>query len=965
MLTLPSLLRTTATAFVAAVSASVLLATATAAPQQAEIVVTPWAHESSDLPVDPAIRFGQLENGLRYAIAENPEPRDRCYLRLHVDVGSLYEEESERGMAHFLEHMAFNGTEHFPPAELITWFQEHGMAFGADTNAMTSFDETIYEIDLPQTDTESIQSGLTVLRDFASGMLLRDDEVNAEKGVIDGEERERDSTQMRVGLNVLGNLLEGTRIPNRIPIGTKEARDAFTGDSVRAFYTRWYRPDRMTVAIVGDLGGQDVEPLVRAAFESMTNPVGPRAPDPELGMTPAGDRFFSIYEPEMPVAQVVLQRTWPHEAKQPTRATVAEGIPLALANAMLSKRLQALTRKGEAPFLAARAAKFEEGFSILDGATLMSVCGPDKWRESLAVIEKELRQAMEFGFGEDEFGPTLADWKLGLRESAERAETRDSRALLGGILQAAAKPHVPMNPVTRSALLLEIANSITVEDCHVALKKAWGRGDLLAYTAGALDLGDDPGRLLRAALDEIRQVPLEQREAETTAAFAYPSTDDPAWSRGRHIEDLDLWCFEFDNGVRLNVKQTDFKERQVTIVVDFGDGELSMEPMNPALSSVASDVFIAGGLEAHDSEELNRILAGRQAGVGFSIASDHFELSGSTTPDDLLLELELLCAYMTNPGFRTERLERMRRELPIVFESLKHSIQTPIMKEFSPAFMGSPRLASFPTAEELTAVTMEDVKQWLLPILKNAPIEATIVGDIDVASALQLASRTLGRLPRRTQTFAPVGRRNVEAPKAGLRMTQSVETQVPKALVRVSFPTTDGIDAGSRRLQHLLSLVVSDRLRAEIRERLGAAYSPSASSSASSIFPGVGHLDANVLADPDRVDDVVKATLAVAENLRANGVTAEEIERIREPELKRIRDLRRSNGVWVQWIRDAQSNPSALSDARGILDFYRDASAEDLSAIAARYLDPQRASVMVVTPAATKKVTDEAEPGPR
>lgn len=952
-----------ATAFLPAVTAQTI-----ETRSAAEVVVTPWAHESSDLPVDPAIHFGRLENGLRFAIAENPEPRDRCYLRLHVDVGSLYEEESERGMAHFLEHMAFNGTEHFPPSELITWFQEHGMAFGADTNAMTSFDETIYEIDLPQTDEESIRSGLMVLRDFASGMLLQDDEVDAEKGVIDGEERERDSTQMRLGLNVLSNLLEGTRIPNRIPIGTKQARDGFTGQSVRAFYERWYRPDRMTVVIVGDLHGQDLATAVTDAFASMANPPGPRAKDPDLGQVPKGERFFSIHEPEMPVTQVSIQRVWPHVQKPVSRATLAEELPRAFANAMLNKRLQALTRKGDAAFLAAMAGDVEQGFDLIDGASLMSICGPDNWKESLAGVEKELRRAIEFGFDRTELDPVLADWKLSLREAAERAQTRDSRALLGDILRAAANPSVPMNPVTRTSILLGMVDDISVDDCHAALKDAWGRGDLLAYTAGSLDLGENATSVLRATLDEIRQTPLERREAETTAAFAYPATGAPAWSRGTHIKDLDVWCYEFDNGARLNVKRTNFKERQVAVMVDFGDGELSLDPMDPALSSVASEVFIAGGLEAHDAEELDRILAGRQAAASFNIGSDRFQLSGSTTPDDLLLELELLCAYMTNPGFRTERLERMRRELPIVFESMKHSIQTPIRSEFNPAFMGSTRLAAFPSADELLAVTMSDIEGWLRPILMEAPIEATIVGDIDVATAVDLAARTIGRLPRRSQTLAPIARRNVDAPKAGLRMTQSVDTQVPKALVRVSFPTTDGIEASSRRMQHLLSLVLSDRLRAEIRERLGAAYSPSASSSASSVFPGVGHLDADVLADPHRVDDVVKATLAVAADLRDHGVTAEEVERIREPELKRIRDLTRSNNVWLMWIRDAQSNPNALADARSIQDFYREASAEDLSALAARYLDPERASVMVVTPRAPAEENADdrgAAPGPK
>ena len=211
-----------------------------------------WSHETSDIPVDPRIKFGHFDNGLRWAWASNAEPKERCYLRLHVDVGSLTEEEHERGMAHFLEHMAFNGSKNFAAGTLIEWFQEHGMSFGADLNAHTAFSETVYKLDLPQNDAETIREGLTVLRDFADGMILAAEEVEAEKGVIDGEQRERDSAGFRVMEKELDIVFVGTRVGERLPIGLKEVRDKFSAESVRAFYERWYRPENMTLVAVGD-----------------------------------------------------------------------------------------------------------------------------------------------------------------------------------------------------------------------------------------------------------------------------------------------------------------------------------------------------------------------------------------------------------------------------------------------------------------------------------------------------------------------------------------------------------------------------------------------------------------------------------------------------------------------------------------------------------------------------------------
>ncbi|MFG0320131.1 MAG: M16 family metallopeptidase, partial [Planctomycetota bacterium JB042] len=221
-----------------------------------------WEHEGSDLPPHPAIRFGALDNGVRYALMSNAEPDRRVYVRMHVDAGSVAEEESERGMAHFLEHMAFNGSANFPAGTLVEWLQERGLDFGAHTNAYTSFTETVYMLDLPNSDPRTLQEALWVMRDFAGELLLAEEEVEAEKGVIDGEERERDSAMARVGKELLKRQLAGTRIAERLPIGVKDARDAFTAESVRAFYERWYRPENLTLVIVGDLGDLDPLPVV-------------------------------------------------------------------------------------------------------------------------------------------------------------------------------------------------------------------------------------------------------------------------------------------------------------------------------------------------------------------------------------------------------------------------------------------------------------------------------------------------------------------------------------------------------------------------------------------------------------------------------------------------------------------------------------------------------------------------------
>ena len=266
----------------------------------------PWPMAESDIPVDERITFGVLENGMKYAWMSNPEPDKRSYLRLHVGIGSTAEEDSEQGMAHFLEHMAFNGSEHYPAGELITWFQERGMDFGAHVNASTGFGETIYKLNMPESDAASLAEGLTVMADYAGGLLLEEEEIAKEIGVIDGEERERDSVQFRLGIEALKMQFDGTRIANRIPIGVREVRAAFDAASVRAFYERWYRPENMTMIVVGDLEGLDPTELITEHMAGIEPPAEGPVPVPEHGTPTFAKLSFSLYDEELKTAGVSM-----------------------------------------------------------------------------------------------------------------------------------------------------------------------------------------------------------------------------------------------------------------------------------------------------------------------------------------------------------------------------------------------------------------------------------------------------------------------------------------------------------------------------------------------------------------------------------------------------------------------------------------------------------------------------------
>jgi zinc protease len=937
----------------AAAPADARSAAPAATPEPAPVAVAPrpWPHESSDIPVDPRVRFGALPNGLRWAWAENGEPEKRCYVRLHVDVGSLAEEERERGLAHFLEHMAFNGSESFPAGTLIEWFQAHGMSFGADTNAHTSFSETVYKLDLPEADAETLREGLAVLRDFAGGLLLEPEEIEAEKGVIDGEERERDSPGMRMFEAELALAFEGTRLPARLPIGTRDARSAFDAELVRGFYERWYRPDAMTLVIVGDLRGLDPEPLLTEAFADLRAPSAPLEPEPEIGTPASFAPNYAIYEDELPSVTLALQRLVPWEEEPPTRAEWIEDLPLEYARAMVNLRFGELSRREDAPFLGAGLAR-AEAFEVFDGEALTVSADPARWSEAFAYCERELRRALQDGFSPAELAEVRANALRALDEAVEREPSEHSAGLLGELLAAAEEPYVPTDARTTREILRPAIEALTPEACHAALVAAWQRGEPSLTATGNLDLGPDAEQILLAAYIESAAVPVESGAAAEAAVFAYASDPDArgAAVERREVEDLAFTQVVFENGVRLNVKATDFKEQQILVAVRFGEGRLTSTKERYVEEWVANQVIGGAGLAAHSVDDLRRLTAGRQVGLRLGVGLDAFQIDGATTPEDLVFELELARALIAAPGWRADGLAPFRKQVPLFFEQLAHQHQGPLFREFLPALYDSDPRFGLPTQEAVLGVDMELLRAWLEPLLADAPIEISLVGDLEVDAAIDAVARTLGTLPPRREWRSYAEQLDVPPPASGVRQVHTVDTEDDKSLVLVVFPLPDGIEADRRRRFSLLDAVLSDRLRVSVREELGAAYAPGTSLQMHPVYPGVGSLTLEGMAEPAQADALVEAFLAAAETLGREGVGAEELERQRAPILNQRRDAKRTNAYWIGVLERAQRDPTHLDEARSGDRVYEGTTAAELSALAAEYLVRERASTLIVHP---------------
>ena len=411
-----------------------------------------------------------MPNGLRYVVLPNHEPKGRVSLRLLVLAGSLHEAEDQRGLAHFLEHMAFNGSAHYPPGTLVEFFQRMGMKLGADANAHTNFDHTIYLLDLAHSDDATLAEGLRVFRDDADGLLLRDDEINRERGVILSEKRARDSIGYRTFVARFDAMLGTTLLPRRLPIGLTDVISNAKRERFADFWNTWYRPEKMVLVVVGDFPDAGaVEKMITTQFADL-KARAPARPDPLLG-EPArfdGVRAFFHPEPEAPNTQISLTNIISYAREPDTTARRIKQLPRILALAMLNRRLSILVKKERSPIISAHAIVLEE-FNWLRTAGVDISCRADSLRPALALGEQELRRAIEHGFTPGELTEATASLANHLDQAAKSARTRHSNRLADEIVHRLMMGEVFTTPADDLALLKPALAKITPSDCLAAL----------------------------------------------------------------------------------------------------------------------------------------------------------------------------------------------------------------------------------------------------------------------------------------------------------------------------------------------------------------------------------------------------------------------------------------------------------------------------------------------------------------
>ena len=903
------------------------------------------------LAPDPTVRTGRMENGMTWFIKRNPKPEKRVELRLVVRAGSTLEDEDQRGLAHLLEHMAFNGSEHFNKQDMVNYLESLGVAFGPDLNAYTAFDQTVYLLQIPTHDPRNVDKGFLILEDWAHGLKLEDEEINKERGVVQEEWRRGRGAEERIQDAQFPILFHGSRYAERLPIGLMEVVEKTPPQRVRDFYKDWYRPDLMSVIVVGDVDPDAMQKLVEKHFAHHKMPEKPR--EHTLFPVPPHEETLAaiVDDPEATGTSVGLF----HKMTAEELRTVGEyrrRMVAQLVAQMLNQRFDEISRRPDAPFLAAYAWKgsfirgvefFGFGAQAAEGAAASALRG----------VALEAERVRRHGFTAAELERVK---KMRLREVRSQWQERDSQE--SGELAAALVDVVTDNSIdpgidAELKLHEEFLPGITLDEVNQAVA-SW------LQPSSRVLLADGPRKdgVKLPTKDEALAILAEAAKAEMDAwkdetagrdLMKRPETPGTVVKR-EEIKELGITIATLSNGVKVWLKPTDFKQDEVLLTA-FSKGGLSMSPLETFVSaSNATAIVELSGLADMDAVALQKAMAGRMAGLRPSIEPYYEGLEGGASPEDLETLFQLVHLQFTAPRKDDKAAQTLMRNLKASLENRLSSPDAWFEDRTAQVLHRNHPMYRSLRMEDLGGLDPNVALDFYRQRFADADDFTFILsGNFKVDNVLELACAYLATLPRvdGSEIWRDPG---VRYPAR--RMTQIVEKGIePRARVRMVYsgPMAEWDHVLRNRMQSLAA-GLDIRLREVIREELGGTYDIGAFCDFSA-EPALQYMFVIEFGcDPARVDELIKGVRKLVADAREDDLPRDVLAKVRETQIRRREAAMKTNKFWTRYL---QYSLQVGQDPRVTLDYeemVRDLSARELRKLAAKLLLDERETVLILRP---------------
>lgn len=905
---------------------------------------TPWIYRGSDVPQDKEWLFGELPNGLRYAVRRNGVPPGQVSVRVRIDAGSLYERESERGYAHLLEHLLFRQSKYLGPAQAIPTWQRLGATFGSDTNAETSPTHTVFKLDLPGVTLAKLGESMKLLSGMVRSPVLSTRNVRAEVPIVLAEKRENGGPAERTGDATRETLFAGQRLASRTPIGTEETLRAAGGKSVKAFYQRWYRPENTVISVVGDMDPALLAAQVETWFAdwagkgaptpapSFGDPVAPAGADPA---NPVGEAAVLV-EPDLPRSLTfAVLRPW-----RPVNDTIAynQGILRdTLAQALINRRLEAHARAGGS-YLYAQVQ--QDKISRSADATFVSFAPlTADWRAALKDVRAVIADALARPPSAEEIAREIAEQQQVFESSvAERSVLAGSR-LADDIVNAVDIREAVAAPETVLSVFTGMKDTITPEQILDSTRRIFG-GVVIRATYVTPATGEASAEDLRAALlAPVEADPTARLSTKPISFEELPAIGKPgAIAQDAPLGVLDIARVDFANGVKVLLWPNDAEPGRVAVKVRFGGGYRSFGDGDAAYAALGKMALVGSGIGPLGQEELDRISTGRKMGFEFEIDDGAFTFFAQTRKEDLADQLYLFAAKLGMPRWDANPVIRAKAAAELAFASSAASPAGVLGRELDGLSRGGdPRYAA-PTREQLAAVTPQGFRAVWEPILRQGPIEVLVFGDFARTETLQALTRTFGALPPRTPLAPAAATRLPGYPAPGETTVITHRGDASQAAAVVQWPSGGGVAnvRESRQLQILVQLF-NNRLLDAMREKAGAAYAPVVRSEWPTDIAGGGRISALAQLQPKDVPIFFAEAQRIASELATQPASADELARVTEPLRQYISRASTGNLFWLYQLEGATADPRLVAYLRSLLADYSRTTPQAMQALAQKY----------------------------
>lgn len=911
--------------------------------------ILPGIDGNDKIPFDSKVIRGELDNGVDYYIRENSKPENRAELQIVFYAGAINEDEDQKGLAHFLEHMCFNGTKNFPKNELVSFLESTGMRFGADVNASTGFERTLYTITIPMDKEGMLDKGMQVLEDWAMNVTLDPEEIEKERGVIIEEWRTRKSAQERVQMEHLPFMLFNSRYTDRIPIGDTMIIKTAGREQFLRYYKDWYRPDLTAVIVVGDVDAKEIEQQIKTRFSKFEMPENPRLH--QKYEVPMHDQILvSIAkDKELPVSNVSIMFKLPGYDPS-TYAGYMQSVKDNLFSTMISQRLTELTQEADPPYLFAQAglSEFLAGMRAFNG---IAVTAPDGLEKGYKALLEEIFRVKQNGFNESELErakeQTLNFYKKAFNEREKTESMAYTREYVQHFLDGTSSPGIEFE----YDFVQKILPKITTEDMDVMIKEVVEEGSMVVNVS-AQDAGQelpDEAFFLTAYYETMNSNLAAYEDVDTDRPLIANMPTPGKIVSEETIPEFNVTVLELSNGAEVYLKPTTYKDDQILFRAWSPGGTSLVDDNMYITASNAAEVVNSGGVADFEAITLDKMLAGKTVNLSPYISGLTEGFRGSTTPEDIESFLQVLHLYFTQPRKDPDAFSSyIKRSIDVIENSSKSP--DAVLSDTLSAILGGWHPRSMPeTAEDYKQIQLENAIKLYKERFENAgDFNFIFVGNFDVEEMKPLIESYIASLPgsKKSEEWKDVGIRTPE----GVIKKEVKKGIEPKSTVRIVLSGDFEYNMDNYYALDAMTEVLSIRLREVIREDKGGVYGIGVFPSMQKYPEDTYKIYIYFTTNPGIVDDLITSVYDVIEEVKAGKFDKTYVEKVQEIQKREWEEGMERNQFWLSMIYESQFEDEEMMSQQKYLKYVNSLTVSDVQKSAKKYLNTDNLIQVVLNP---------------